>query len=52
VLLPRAFQSASELSLVSGDALDVLLSNESFMVNSKNRLLQILFSRRYPLFLR
>jgi hypothetical protein len=41
-------QSASDLSLLSVDALDGLLSNESFVVDSADALLRILLMFRHP----
>jgi hypothetical protein len=44
--------SVSDVSLLSVDALDSLLSSESFMVNSEDALLQILFPLGHPPLLR
>jgi hypothetical protein len=44
--------SASDVSLLSVDELDILLSSESFMVDSEDALLQILFPLGHPLLLR
>jgi hypothetical protein len=45
-------QSVSDLSLLSVDALDGLLSSESFSVDSEDALLQVLFQLRNPPLLR
>jgi hypothetical protein len=45
-------QSLSAVSLLSVDALDGLLSSESFLVGSEDALLQILFTLGYPSLLR
>jgi hypothetical protein len=44
--------SVSDLSLLSVDTLDGLLSSESFLVDSEEALLQILFPVRHPAFRR
>jgi hypothetical protein len=44
-------QSVSALSLLFIDALDGLLSSESFLVDSEDALLQILYKLRHPLLL-
>jgi hypothetical protein len=45
-------QSVSSLSLLSVDALNDLLSSESFLFDSEDALLQILFTHRHPSLLR
>jgi hypothetical protein len=45
-------QSVSAVSLLSVDTLDGLLSSESFLVDSEDALLQILFTLGYPSLLR